>query len=174
MAPNARLLLAACLAVLLCGACDRDRGSASETLVDEALEANARQQAEDTAGQSHQRELTLETEAGLYRASSGEDLSLPANCPGDVARPGDARIVTATELGDTLSLGLHSPRSTELVFAEFRRAQRAAGWTESTVQDQAPVRIAGFAKAGRYLEANIVQEPDGGSTLTVTVGPAAD
>lgn len=174
MAPNARCLLAACLAALLCGACERDRGSASETLVDEALEANARQQAEDTAGQAQQRELTLETEAGLYRASSGDDLPLPANFPGDVALPNDARIITATELGDTLSLGLHSPRSVALVLGEFRRAQRAAGWTESMVQDQAPVRIAGFDKAGRHMEANVIEDPDGGSTLTITVGPAAD
>ncbi|KFL36073.1 hypothetical protein [Arenimonas donghaensis] len=174
MAPSARLILVACLAVLSCGACSRDRHSASETLVDEALEANARQQAEDTAGQARERELTLETEAGLYRASSGDDLPLPAGFPGDITLPADARIVTATELGDTLSLGLHSPRSVELVLAEFRRAQRAAGWTESTMQDQATVRIAGFDKGDRYLEANVVQEPEGGSTLTITVGPAAD
>lgn len=174
MAPSTRLLLIACFAVLCCGACKRGRESASETLVNEALQANARQQAGDTAGEPGERELTLETEAGLYRASSGDDLPLPANFPGDIALPGDGRIVTATELGQTLSLGLHSPRSVDLVFAEFRKTQRAAGWTESTVQGQAPVRIAGFDKAGRHLEANAVEEPEGGSTLTITVGPAAD
>lgn len=174
MAPSARCLLVACFAAMVCGACDVGRNDASEALVDEALEANARQQADEPGGAPGQSELTLETEAGLYRASSGDDLPLPADFPGDIALPGDARIVTATELGERRSLGLHSPRSVELVLAEFRRAQRAAGWVETTVPDDASVRVAGFDKAGRRLEANFVGEPAGGTTLTITVGPAAD
>lgn len=170
-----RLLPVLCLVALSCSAgCGGDRDSASEALVDDALQANARQQALADERQAGDSRLTLETEAGLYRAASGDDLPLPASFPGDVALPGDARIVTATELGQTLSLGLHSPRSAAAVFADFRQAQRAAGWREAKVQDAASVRIVGFDKAGRHMDANVVDEPQGGTMLTITVGPAAD
>ncbi|GGA82226.1 hypothetical protein GCM10011521_20740 [Arenimonas soli] len=174
MAPSTRHLLTACLAALLCSACGDEPVGAPETLVDKALEANARQQAAESQAADGERKLTLETEAGLYRATSGDNLSLPADFPADVPLPRDASITNATQLGATISLGAHSPRSLALVFDEFRRAQRAAGWTEATVQADAIVRVAGFDKAGRHLEANFVEEAGGGTTLAVTVGPAGD
>ena len=164
MAPSARHLLSVCLAALLCSACGPDPDSASEALVDEALEANARQQAAEQ----------LETEGGLYSATSGDDLPVPGDFPGDVPLPPDASITSATHHGGTISLGAHSPRSLDLVFEEFRRAQRAAGWSEATVQADATVRVAGFDKDGRHLEANFVEEAGGGTTLALTVGPAGD
>ena len=173
MSPTLRQLFAACFAATLCFACAPDRDKASETLVGQALDANARQQSAGAGEERGERTLTLETESGLYSAASGDNLRLPDNFPADIALPGDARIITATELGPTLSLGLHSPRSVAPVFADFRQAQRAAGWAETTVQDAARVRIAGFNKGGRRLEANFVDEPEGGTTLTISVGPAA-
>jgi hypothetical protein len=174
MAPSARHLLSVCLAALLCSACGPDPESASEALVDEALEANARQQATEGQAANGERTLTLETEAGLYSSTSGDNLPLPDDFPGDVKLPRDASITSATRLGGTISLGAHSPRSLALVFDEFRRAQRAAGWTEAAVQADATVRVAGFDKAGRHLEANFVEEAGGGTTLALTVGPAGD
>ena len=174
MAPSARHLLSVCLAALLCSACGPDPESASEALVDEALEANARQQATEGQAASGERTLTLETEAGLYSSTSGDNLPLPEDFPGDVPLPRDASITSATRLGETISLGAHSPRSLALVFDEFRQAQRAAGWTEAAVQADATVRVAGFDKAGRHLEANFVEEAGGGTTLALTVGPAGD
>ena len=174
MAPSTRHLLSVCLAALLCSACGPDPQSASETLVDEALEANARQQAAENMAANGERTLTLETEGGLYSATSGDDLPLPDDFPGDVPLPPDARITSATHHGGTISLGAHSPRSLALVFEEFRRAQRAAGWSEATVQTDATVRVAGFDKDGRHLEANFVEEAGGGTTLALTVGPAGD
>jgi hypothetical protein len=174
MAPPARHLFCVGLAALLCVACGRDEDTASQALVDQALEANARQQAGDQNASVGEQTLTLETEAGIYSATSGDNLPLPEGFPDDIALPADARIITATDLGDTATLGLHSPRSLDLVFDEFRAAQRTAGWIESTLQDQAAVRIAGFDKAARHLEAEFVSEPGGGTTLAISVGPAAD
>ena len=175
MAPSARQYLTVFLAALLCSACGPDPDSASEALVDEALEANARQQAADEKQAANgERTLTLETEGGLYSATSGDDLPLPDGFPGDVPLPRDASITSATRLGETISLGAHSPRSLARVFDEFRRAQREAGWTEATVQADATVRVAGFDKAGLHLEANFVEETGGGTTLALTVGPAGD
>lgn len=174
MAPPNRHLPMVFLAALLCSGCGPDPESASEALVDEALEANARQQAAEGEAAHGDRTLTLETEAGLYSSTSGDNLSLPDDFPGDVSLPRDARITSATHLGATISLGAHSPRSLALVFDEFRQAQRAAGWTEAAVQADAAVRVAGFDKAGRHLEANFVEEAGGGTTLALTVGPAGD
>lgn len=174
MAASAYPLLCAGLAALLCSGCGSDHESASQALVDQALEANARQQAGEAEASVGERTLTLETEGGLYSAISGNDLTLPEGFPDDIALPADARIVTATELGATASLGLHSPRSLDLVFAEFRRAHRAAGWTETTLQDNAAVHIAGFDKADRHLDAEFVSEASGGTALAITVGPKAD
>lgn len=163
-----------CLAALLCSACGPDHESASEALVGEALEANARQQAAEGEAANSERTLTLETEAGLYSSTSGDDLPLPDDFPADVPLPEDASITSATQLGATISLGAHSPRSLALVFDEFRRAQRAAGWTEVTVQADAAVHVAGFDKAERHLEANFVEEAGGGTAVALTVGPAGN
>ncbi len=173
MVPSARHLLPTCLAALLCSACGGDPDGASEVLVEEALEANARQQATEQTG-GGERTITLETEEGLYSATSGDDLPLPGRFPGDIPLPDDARITSATELGPTMSLGAYSPHSLAVVFEQFRRAQRAAGWTESTARDDATVRVAGFDKPGRHLEASFVEEAGGGTTLAITVGPAPD
>lgn len=174
MAPSTRHLPPFFLAALLCSACGPDPESASEALVDEALQANARQQAADGGAANGEHTLTLETEAGLYSSTSGDNLPLPDDFPGDVPLPRDASITSATRLGETISLGAHSPRSLGLVFDEFRQAQRAAGWTEAAVQADATVRVAGFDKGGRHLEANFVEEAGGGTTLALTVGPAGD
>ncbi|GAB2665577.1 hypothetical protein [Arenimonas aestuarii] len=174
MAPSTRRLLPACLAALLCCACGGTPDSAPGTLVEEALEANARQQAADGQAAVGERTLTLETEAGIYRATSGDNLALPEDFPDDVSLPRDASITSATRLGATVSLGVHSPRGLAMVFEEFRKAQRAAGWTEVTVQADATVRVAGFDKDSRHLEADFVEETGGGTTLALTVGPAGD
>ena len=165
MAPPIRMLLPACLVALLCSACGPDPDAASETLVREALQANARQQAGEDPAIAGNHTLTLETEEGLYSATSGDDLPLPATFPGDIVLPRDARVSSVTELGPTISVGAHSPRSLALVFEEFRRAQQAAGWSEASVRADAAVRVTGFDKAGRHLEANFVEEAGGGTTL---------
>jgi hypothetical protein len=174
MAPTVRPLLLCCVLALLAGACTPDPDGASEALVDQALQANARQQAAENQAATGESTLTLETEAGLYSATSGDDLPLPADFPDDVVLPDDARITSSTQLGTTLSLGAHSPRSIDLVFDEFRRAQRGAGWREAAVQDDAAVRVAGFDRTGRHLEANFVEEAGGGTAMAITVGPARD
>ena len=174
MVPSLRPLLLACAAMLLAGACSPRNEGAPEALVDEALQANARQQAAADQAPRAESTLTLETEAGLYSATTGENLPLPGDFPGDVLLPEDVRITSSTRLGPTMSLGAHSPRSLALVFDEFRQAQRAVGWTEAAVQDDATVRVASFDKADRHLEANFVEEAGGGTTLAVTVGPAPD
>ncbi|WP_374603429.1 hypothetical protein [Arenimonas sp.] len=174
MAPIVRPLLTACLALLLCSACGPDPDAAQESLVREALQANARQQADADPARAGNQTLTLETEEGLYSATSGDDLPLPAGFPADVVLPRDAQIGSVTELGPTISLGAHSPRSVALVFEEFRQAQQAAGWSEARVEADAAVRVTGFDKAGRHLEANFVEEAGGGTTLALTVGPAGN
>lgn len=164
-----RLLLPA----LLLAACGHADPAATDVLLDQALEANARQRAGAKPAAGVERTLTLETEAGLYTSTAGPDLALPTGFPGDIALPADARILTATHLDGAWSLVLHSPRSLALVFEEFRGAQSGAGWTVSALRDDAPVHVASFDKGRQHLEASFVAEVAGGTTLSLTVAPGA-
>lgn len=168
-------LSAACLPALLLVACGSADPGAADALLEQALEANARQRA--AAGPrprpDAERTLMLETDAGLYVSTAGPDLSLPPGFPGDVALPADARILTATRLDGAWSLVLHSPRSLGQVFDEFRGAQRGAGWRLALQRADAPVHVASFDKDRQHLEANFVAEPRGGTTVSLTVGPGA-
>ncbi|KFN52041.1 hypothetical protein N790_03670 [Arenimonas malthae CC-JY-1] len=172
MEPMPRLLAAALAAVLL-AACGKAEEKADETLVEKAIEASSGQHAEVDIADGQQT-VTIETEEGTYVATSGDDVRLPDTFPADVRLPEDGRLVTAMSLGEAVSVSQRSPRAAALVFAEFRQAQVAQGWTESAVLEQAPIYVAGFTKDQRRMEANFVAEADGGTTLAVTVQPGAD
>lgn len=169
MAP--RTLMTWLLAPLLLGACGLHDTGGTDVLLDQALEANARQRAGATPAPGAERTLTVETQAGLYTSTTGEDLARPPGFPEDIALPGDARILTATHLDGAWSLVLHSPRSVGLVFDDFRGAQHRGGWVVDAVREGAPVRVASFDKGRQHLEANFMAEPAGGTTLSLTVGP---
>ena len=156
-------LLTVALAAALLAACGKAEEKAEETLVEKAIEASSGQHAEvDIA--NGQQTVTIETEEGTYVATSGDDVRLPD----------DGRLITAMSLGDAVSVSQRSPRAAALVFAEFRQAQAAQGWVEDGVLEQAPIYVAGFTKDQRRMEANVVAEADGGTTLAVTVQPRAD
>ncbi|OHE80861.1 MAG: hypothetical protein A2X76_12445 [Lysobacterales bacterium GWF1_69_6] len=172
MEPMPRLLTVALAAALL-AACGKAEEKAEETLVEKAIEASSGQHAEvDIA--NGQQTVTIETEEGTYVATSGDDVRLPDTFPADVRLPDDGRLITAMSLGDAVSVSQRSPRAAALVFAEFRQAQAAQGWVEDGVLEQAPIYVAGFTKDQRRMEANVVAEADGGTTLAVTVQPRAD
>lgn len=178
MSPLAPSLHAALLPVLLpallLAACGRD-GSATDALVDQAIEAgDGRPAGASAVGHAAEHTVTIETEEGLYTATSGDDLPLPAQFPDDVVLPVDARVLTSMTLGPAVSVSLRSPRSLGLVFDEFRAAQHAAGWREVESLEQAAVQTLGFTKDGRQLEADFVAEAGGGSTLAISVRPAGD
>ena len=162
------------LPALLVLACAREEAAGPDPLVEQAIEASAGPDAPAANAGNGQETITIETEDGLYTATSGDDLPRPPGFPADVALPADARILTSMTLGANASISLHSPRSAALVFDEFRRAQRAAGWRELEAREQAPVQSLGFEKQGRHLEADFVAEPGGGTTVAVSVRPVAD
>lgn len=159
------------LPALLLVACGRGDTTA-ETLVDQAIEAGDDRRAAPAPAATAEHTITLETEDGLYTATSGDDLALPRQFPVDVVLPADARVLTSMTLGPAVSVSLRSPRSRGIVFAEFRAAQRAAGWVEFESVEQAPVLTLGLSKDGRRLEADFVAEASGGSTLAISVRPA--
>lgn len=171
--PLRRFLPGLLLPALLLAACGHESPAATDVLLDQALEANARQRAGGKPTPQAERTLTLETDAGLYTSTAGPDLALPPGFPGDVALPDDARILTATHLDGAWSLVVHSPRSLALVFNEFRGAQHGAGWRVALLRDDAPVHVASFDKGRQHMEASFVAEAAGGTTLSLTVGPAA-
>ena len=169
MAP--RTLTPWLLLPLLLGACGLHDTGHADALLDQALEANARHRSGVKPAPGAERTLTVETEAGLYTSTTGEDLARPPGFPEDIALPADARILTATHLDGAWSLVLHSPRSLGLVFDDFRGAQHRAGWSVAAVREGAPVHVAGFDKGRQHLEANFMAAPAGGTTLSLTVGP---
>lgn len=174
MSRNLATLLALLAPALLASACGRDGNGGTDALVEQAIEASS-EPASRTGGNGGIADVvTIETEEGLYTATSGEDLPLPDQFPGDVALPVDARVLTSMTLGPALSVSLRSPRSLPLVFDEFRAAQRAAGWREAEAIEGSAVQALGFTKDGRHLEANFVAEPTGGTTLAISLRPTAD
>ncbi|MDY0020864.1 hypothetical protein [Arenimonas caeni] len=174
MSPRTIALLTLALPALLAGACHRDGRNGGGDLVGKAIEAAGEPGAPAPGVDGARDVVTIETEEGLYTATSGEDLPLPAQFPGDVVLPVDARVLTSMTLGPAVSVSLRSPRSLGLVFDEFRAAQLAAGWREDVALEQAPVQALGFHKDGRRLEANFVAEPGGGTTLAISLRPASD
>lgn|GEM_PF-4767353 len=168
MAHRVPLLPTLLLPVLLATACGRDepRGNA---LVERAIEATGEPVAPAGEAPDDEHIVTLETEDGLYTATSGDDLALPPNFPEDVVLPADVRVLAYSTFGDAVSVSLHSPRSPDLVFEEFRAAQRTSGWIEAEAMVKAPVLALGLQKGLRGVEATFAGEPGGGTALSVSV-----
>lgn len=174
MAHRVAALMAVLLPALLATACGRDEARNS-ALVERAIEATGEPVA--PAGEApaiDEHIVTLETEDGLYTATSGDDLALPPGFPDDVQLPADARVQAYTTLGEAVSVGLHSPRSASLLFDEFRAAQRARGWQEAEAIELAPVQSLGLRKDSRLLEATFTAEADGGTAVSLALRPAGD
>lgn len=158
---------AALLALLAaCGGPSRD------ALVERALQA--RPATPPPAPAEGQRTVVIETEDGTYVATSGEDVALPEAFPADVRLPADGQVVAAASLGPALTVSLRSPRALALVREDFLAGLGRAGWrrVEGTGDEQ--LHVVGYAKPGRRLEANLVAEADGSTTLTIGLQPVAN
>ena len=166
---HARLPVAA-FALLLFAACGRSEETASEALVEKALEAQTGQKV-DVESEDGQQTYTLETEDGTYTASTGAGVRMPEQFGDDVRLPPDAVLITAMSLGPAASVSLRSEREIGRAFDEFRRAQVAAGWTESSVMRQDPVHAVVFDKDSRRLTASFVAEAGNGATISLSVQP---
>jgi len=163
-APAFATLLLALLAA--CG------GPSREALVERALQSSRPTPLPETAG--GQRTVVIETDDGTYVATSGEDVALPPGFPADVRLPADGRVVAAASLGPAVTVSLRSPRALALVRDDFLGALGRSGWRRIEGAADTRQQVVGYAKPGRRLEANLVAEDDGGTTLTIGLQPVAN
>lgn len=147
-------------------------GPSRDVLVERALKASPATPPPVAA--EGQRTVVIETEDGTYVATSGEDVALPEAFPADVRLPADGRVVAAASLGEAITVSLRSPRALALVREDFLGGLGRAGWRQVEVAADEHLQVVGYAKPGRRLEANLVAEADGGTTLTIGLQPVAN
>ena len=151
---------------LLLSACGQSGEKAAEALAGQALEANAGQDRDvQIAGQT----VTVQTEAGTLRQSSGDDVALPADFPADVSLPETYRVMSVMTMGPVTSVVMEMPESPSHLFASFKSGQAGQGWKETLSMQGTDGSTLGFEKDERSLLVNLGRSGDGGTTVSLSL-----
>ena len=161
-------LIAALALALLLSACGKAQDKAAETLAEKALEASAGQNVDvdvDEDGQT----VTIQTDQGTIKQSTGDNLVLPEGFPTDVGLPDGYKVMSVMTMGEVTSLVLESARSPSDVFTHFKTGQADQGWKETLAMQGADGSMLGFEKENRSLLVNMGPSESGGTTISMNL-----
>ena len=98
-------------------------------------------------------QMTIQTDQGMVKASSGGNLSVPADFPTDVHLPSAAYTISnVVQMGPTMIITLHSPSSLTTLYAEYDTKMKSAGWKEAmAVQSSQSESTLNFQKDNRVV-----------------------
>jgi hypothetical protein len=161
-------LIAALALALVLSACGKAEEKAAETLAEEALEANSGQDV-DVDIQDDGQTVTIQTEQGTLKQSSGDNVSLPENFPGDVTLPADYKLLSVMTMGPVTSVVMEVPQPPSDVFEAFNSDQAGQGWKQSLSMQGADGSMLGFEKDDRSLLVNLGSSESGGTTLSLSL-----
>ena len=120
---NRRPSLFAALALsLVLSACGQSEEKAAEILAEKALEANSGQDVDvdiDEDGET----VTIQTEQGTIKQSSGDNVALPDDFPTDVTLPGDYKVMSVMTMGAVTSVVMEVPEAPSSVFTDIKAGQ---------------------------------------------------
>jgi hypothetical protein len=166
-----RTLLSLALLTLLVSACGNSEEAASEALAEQALEASTGADV-DIENEDGVHRVTARTEQGELVHSSGENVPLPDDFPGDVTLPASYQVVSVMTMGPATSVVLRSPEPASEIFSQIRGGQSGAGWKETMSMQGADGSMLGFEKDGRSLLVNLRDDLDGQSVVSLSLQAA--
>ena len=161
-------MLAALALALALSACGKAQDKAAETLAEQALEASSGQDVDiqsDADGQT----VTLTTDQGTIRQSTGDNLTLPDGFPTDVLLPDDYKVMSVMTMGEVTSLVLQTPEAPSGLFKHFKDGQAGEGWKETMSMQGADASMLGFEKENRSLLVNLSNSVEGGTTVSLSL-----
>ncbi len=163
-------LIAALALALVLSACGNAEEKAAETLAEKALEANSDQDVDvDIDNDENGQTVTIQTEQGTLKQSSGDNVALPDDFPTDVILPGDYKVMSVMTMGPVTSVVLEVPEATSSVFTDIKSGQANQGWKETLSMQGADGSMLGFEKGDRSLLVNLGKSEAGGTMLSLSL-----
>lgn len=158
-----------CLALaLLLSACGKSDEKTGETLAEQALEATSGEDMDvdiDDEGQT----VTVRTEQGTLKQSSGDNVALPSDFPSDITLPDGHKVMSVMTMGPVTSVVLEVPGSASEVFADFKSDHASQGWKETLSMQGADGSMLGLEKGKRHLLVNMGTSQQGGTTVSLSL-----
>lgn len=161
-------LIAALALALVLSACGRSEEKAAEMLAEEALEANSGQDV-DVDIEDDGQTVTIQTEQGTIKQSSGDNVALPADFPQDITLPDDYKVMSVMTMGPVTSVVMEVPESPAAVFAAIKSDEAGQGWKETLSMQGADGSMLGFEKGNRSLLVNLGKSETGGTMLSLSL-----
>ena len=161
-------LVAVLALALVLPACGKLEEKAAETLAEQALEANGAKDA-DIDIQDGGKTVVIKTDQGTMRQSSGDNLTLPDDFPGDITLPRDYKVVSMMTMGTTMSVVMEVPQSQSGLFQALKTGQADEGWKETLSMQGPDSSMLGFDKGQRSLLVNLADNGDGFTNLSLSL-----
>lgn len=161
-------LIAALALALVLSACGKSEEKAAETLAEQALEANAGQDV-DVDIEDDGQTVTIETEQGTLKQTSGDNVALPEDFPTDVTLPADYKLMSVMTMGPVTSVVMEVPQSPSDLFAAFKSTQADQGWKETLSMQGTDGSMLGFEKGDRSMLVNLGNSESGGTMVSLSL-----
>ena len=163
-------LIAALALALVLSACGRSEDKAAETLAEKAIEANSGQDVDvDIDSDADGQTVTIQTEEGTIKQSSGDNVTLPADFPTDITLPASYKVMSVMTMGPVTSVVMDVPESPADLFASFKSGQAGQGWKETLSMQGGDGSMLGFEKDDRSLLVNLGRSEDGGTMVSLSL-----
>ncbi|HTD29884.1 MAG TPA: hypothetical protein VK660_10900 [Xanthomonadaceae bacterium] len=118
-------------------------------------------------------EMTVKTDKGVAKISSGTNLSIPTDFPSDVHLPTAAYSVhNVMQMGPTMTVvTLHSTTPMSALYSEYDTKMKSSGWKEVVaIQSSDSGAMLNFQKDNRVVTVTLSTKPgssDGGTDVNV-------
>ncbi len=110
-----------------------------------------------------QQQVTVKTDQGELHATTGGNVPLPKEFPGDVHLPASYTIKNAVTAGPAVVLDMHAPAALQAVYDDYRSAMKTGGWTEAmAMQSSQSEASLSFTKDKRSVVVAIIAASEGG------------
>lgn len=163
-------LIAGLALALVLSACGKSEEKAAETLAEKALEANSGQDVDvDIEDGDGAQTVTIQTEQGTLKQSSGDNVALPEDFPRDVSLPDAYKVMSVMTMGPVTSVVMEVPEAPSSVFDDIKSGQASQGWKETLSMQGADGSMLGFEKGDRSLLVNLGKSEEGGTMLSLSL-----
>jgi hypothetical protein len=127
---NLPLIAIAATVALACTACGK---SAGERAAEAAIEAGTGQKADVDAKNGA---VTIKTDKGEMKMTSGDSAALPASFPKDVYLPEHYAVKSAMEMPNAMVLEIEAPGAVATLAADASKRMQAQGWKQQMAMAQ--------------------------------------
>lgn len=156
-----RAIVLLCCAVMSLSACQK---SAEESATEAILEKATGQKVEvDRQGE----QITIRSDQGDVKISTGAGLSLPAGFPKDIYLPDNYQVDSVMEATEATMIALHAPGKVATMLADASESMERNGWKQvMKMQGDADSAMLVYEKDRRTASMSLSSEKD---TVTIAM-----